>query len=68
MPIAGGFAMHEVTLAALVVAAAACVFAAGRMARAKGLPPGSWMWWAALLGPLPLLVLALVPARRGAAA
>ena len=36
---------------------------ARRLATHKGRARGAWMWSAALLGPLPLVVLALLPGR-----
>jgi len=39
---------------------------ARRLALYKGRERLAWMWSAALLGPLPLLVLAVLPSRRHA--
>jgi hypothetical protein len=50
-------------LAALAVTVAS-VFAAQRMAANRSRSPRSWMWSAALLGPLPLALLAVLPPRR----
>jgi hypothetical protein len=39
---------------------------ARRLAAHKGRARGAWMWSAAFLGPLPLLVLAVLPRRPNA--
>jgi hypothetical protein len=49
---------------ALVVLTCTFVMATGRIATAKRRSPKGWMWSAAILGPLPLAVLALLPAKR----
>jgi hypothetical protein len=38
-----------------------CVFAANRLAVRKGTSALAWMWAVALLGPFPLIPLALLP-------
>jgi len=43
-----------------------CVFAANKLAVRKGRSPGAWMWATALLGPFPLIPLALLPTRLSA--
>jgi len=50
---------------ALVILAltVASVDLARRLATHKGRARGAWMWSAAFLGPLPLLVLAVLPSR-----
>jgi hypothetical protein len=51
----------------VVVLTAMSVDLARRLALYKGRARGAWMWWAAFFGPLPLLVLGVLPARRHAA-
>ena len=52
----------------LMILQVACILGAGRLAAWKGRRPIAWMWSAALFGPFPLGVLALLPARRQGAA
>ena len=40
-----------------------CVFAAQALAIRKGRSRMGWMWAAALLGPIPLVILLLLPAK-----
>ena len=40
-----------------------CVFAAQALASRKGRSRMGWMWAAALLGPIPLVILLLLPAK-----
>jgi hypothetical protein len=40
-----------------------CVFAARALAIRKGRSRMGWMWAAALLGPIPLVILLLLPAK-----
>jgi hypothetical protein len=39
--------------------------AARRLAAERGRSPDAWMWAALFLGPLPVLILALLPPGRG---
>ena len=51
---------HALIVLALTVVS---VDLARRLATHKGRARGAWMWSAALLGPLPLLLLAVLPRR-----
>jgi len=52
-------------IAILIVGSVMCMVIARLMATRRDRSPGPWMLWAALFGPLPLAVLAFVPAKRG---
>jgi len=55
--------ISAVVILALTVAS---VDLARRLAAHKGRARGAWMWSAAFLGPLPLLLLAMLPRRPNA--
>ena len=48
----------------LLILLIACVFGAQRLAMWKGRSAVAWMWTTAMLGPVPLAVLALLPSKR----
>jgi len=41
-----------------------CANVARRMALSRGRPPKKWALWAAMWGPVPLTILALLPKRK----
>jgi hypothetical protein len=43
-----------------------CVYVAGQLATQRGRSRKGWVWASALLGPLPLLILVLMPRKAGA--
>ena len=51
-------------VAILIVASGVCQVIAQRMAISQARSPKVWMWLAAFFGPLPLAVLAVIPARH----
>ena len=50
-----------------LVGTIACMTAARYMAIRQSRAPAAWSWAAAFLGPLPLVVLAVLPDRQGKA-
>lgn len=57
--------MTVLGVAILIVAWGVCQFIAQRMAISRARSPKVWMFLAAFLGPVPLAVLAVIPARYG---
>jgi hypothetical protein len=59
---------YDIFPAIIIVLAAGtgylCAQVAGRMALGRGRPAKKWAIWAAMWGPVPLVVLALLPKRR----
>jgi hypothetical protein len=59
---------YDIFPAIIIVLAAGtgylCAHVASRMALGRGRPPKKWAIWAAMWGPIPLVVLALLPKRR----
>ena len=56
--------MSATTFIGLLVFALACIALAQRMAFHRGRSAKLWMWSAACLGPVPIAILALLPANR----
>lgn len=57
--------MTVLGVAILIVASGVCQVIAQRMAISRARSPKVWMLLAALLGPLPLAVIAVIPTRHG---
>jgi uncharacterized membrane protein HdeD (DUF308 family) len=58
--------MRMIALLIYLAVAFLCVYAAERLARRQHRSRKGWMWAAALLGPLPLLILVFMPEKTGA--
>jgi hypothetical protein len=56
--------MESLLIVMLFIGTVACMLAADRLARWKHRSPRGWVVAAVLFGPLPLLVLPLVPERQ----
>ena len=57
--------VHDLPTVVLLLANILCVFLARRMAQDRAKPPTVWMWLAAFFGPVPLIILAVMPEKRG---
>ena len=57
--------MSGAAFVGLLIFTFVCIALARRMALQRGRSTKAWMWSAAFLGPVPIAILALVPARRG---